>query len=102
MNAYSSYVQRPVVWIFLHEAFVGQTGLPTSVFSAGLQMRAHADGVEEPDFVRAHVGLAVAPSGTSVGHGELGLQLGEQKEPLMPVICTASSPVEHGPALGSS
>jgi hypothetical protein len=50
--------------------------------------------------VSAHVGVAVAPAGTSVGHA-VEVQSGEQKEPSMPVTETpcssAAQPAEeHG------
>ena len=67
----------------------------------GLQMSAHCDGVGDPAVSSTHLGWAVAPSGTSVGHGEDELHGGEQNEPESPVICTASEPSLQGPAFGS-
>ena len=51
----------------------------------------------------AHVGLAVTPLGTSVGHAPDEEHWGEHILPLMPWTWTASSPDWHEPvALGSS
>ena len=61
----------------------------------GLQMRAHCEGVVEPDFSSTQLGAAEDPAGAA-GHFSVGEHAGEQKDPLSPVICTASSPLEHG------
>ena len=62
---------------------------------SGLHNRAHCEGVVEPDFSSAQVGAAEDPAGAA-GHFSVGEQGGEQNEPFTPVICTASSPLEHG------
>ena len=80
----------PVDWIFLHVAPVGHC----VDGPIGLQMSAHCDGVLDGGFSSAQVGCAVAPAGAP-GHGEVAEQLGEQKLPCTPVICTADSPAEH-------
>ena len=82
----------------LHEALVGQP----SARADGVQMSAHWVGFCEPEVSRAHVGVAVVPAGTFFGHERKRPHLGEQNDPLMPVIWTAVSPALHGPLFGSS
>ena len=55
-----------------------------------------------PDGVyKAQSGLAVHPSGTSVGHS-LPVHFGEQKSPSIPLILTAYSSEPHPFGFGSS
>ena len=94
----------PVPEMDLHEALFGHASLePSALFSDGVQMRAHWVGLDEPWVSSTHSGLAVAPSGTSLGHlRKRPVHAGEQNEPWTPVIWTAVSPSWHGPAFGSS
>ena len=62
---------------------------PVSQSASVSQMSAQYLAPEEAS-VRAHFGAAVQPSGTSVGQGELVLQLGEQKVP-----CQRKCKAEH-------
>ena len=80
--AHVSYVQRPVLLTALHVALAGHSTLApvTGSFRLGAQISAHCVGCPPPTD-NAHVGVAVAPSGTSVGHGVDLVHPGEQKPP---------------------
>jgi hypothetical protein len=52
--------------------------------------------------LKSHVGVAVVPTGTSVGQVPLLEHAGEQKLPEMPVIWIACSSDPHAPAFGFS
>ena len=84
----------------LHDAFSGHW----LASAPGLQMSAQLVGDWLPCDSRTHLGCAWVPVGTSVGHGAVGLQFGEQKLPESPVIWIASSSDKHFPplAFGSS
>ena len=68
--------------------------------SLAVQMSAHWVGVLEGGFSSTHCGAAVVPMGSSLGHGWVVLQEGEQKEPLSPVIVVFSLPLAQGPSNG--
>jgi len=70
--------------------------------AVGLQTRAHWVGCWEPEVSRTHSPWAL-PDGLA-GHLflKMPVHLGEQKDPLTPVIWTASSSAAHPPELGSS
>jgi hypothetical protein len=91
-------VQRPVPEIALHEAPVGHSA---PELADGVQMSAHWVGELEPATSRTQLGLAVAPFGTSDGHGVEVEHDGEQKSPATPVIWMASSSALQ-PPFGSS
>ena len=89
------YVHRPIApCTILHVALAGHLEL-------AWQMSAQRDGFDDPGVSSAHSGLAVVPAGTSVGHGP-DAHDGEQNPPCTPWMRTASSPLWHGPADGSS
>ena len=69
----------PSPWIASHVAFFGH---PPSL-APGVQIRAHWVG-DAPAVAKTHSGVAVVPAGTSVGHGVVIEQVGEQKAPVRP------------------
>lgn len=69
----------PSPWIASHVAFLGH---PPSL-APGVQIRAHWVG-DAPAVAKTHCGDAVVPAGTSVGHGLVREQVGEQKAPVRP------------------
>ena len=67
----ASYVQMPVPWIALHEAPVGQPAAPAPAHTSEQYLPPCGE-------LRSHVGLAVVPVGTSVGHAPAAEHAGEQ------------------------
>ena len=85
----------------LQEAFSGHPPDPRPPLVEGVQMRAQFCGGSVAEGASTHWGWAVVPAGTSLGQGELSLQVGEQKSPVKPVTVMLVSPVMQGPAFGS-